>query len=416
MLRFCRKQPILELCVIFIASSVLTKTMATSHPFENRDVAAAFTKANKAFMLSLLKQLPSESNIFYSPFSISTALAMVHLGAKSETLEEMNRALHFEKMGIDVHSAFGSYLEFLSKETGDCTLKTANKIYQSMRFKPEESFLQDCSKNFKATVEAVDFSQSEAASKKINSWVSQQTENKIQNLIPAGALNSLTFMVLVNAIYFKGNWNSQFNSKHTQVMEFRNAKEKFMTNMMYQKASFRFCHFPDQMLNALELPYQGQTLSMLILLPTVVDGLENLEKNLTESLLKNVVSSLREKKVEVFLPKFKMESTYQMKSHLSALGIPSAFDETKADFSGMDKGKDVYISEVFHKAFVEVNEEGTEAAAATGVVMMKRSIQITPEFRADHPFLFFIRDSVNDVILFAGRFYKPIGDSLKDEL
>jgi serine protease inhibitor len=186
--------------------------------------------------------------------------------------------------------------------------------------------------------------------------------------------------------------------------------------MMYKKASFNFCHIPEQMVNALEMPYQGKTLSMLILLPMTVDGLENLEKNLTESLLKNVVSNLREKKVEVYLPKFKLESTYQMKPFLSALGMPSAFDESKADFTGMDRSGAVSISEVYHKAFVDVNEEGTEAAAATGVAMRKRSLPIIQEFRADHPFLFFIRDSVNDVILFAGRFYKPAEGSSKDEL
>ncbi|XP_062584800.1 leukocyte elastase inhibitor-like [Saccostrea cucullata] len=389
--------------------------MATVLPFSNKEMSAAFSRANKRFMLSLLKQLPSESNIFYSPFSISTALAMVHMGARTETLKEMTEALHFEEMDKDVHTAFGSYLDFLSKETVDCTLKTANRIYQSMRFKPEESFLEDCNTHFKASLESVDFSQSEAASKIINSWVSQQTENKIQDLIPASALDELTFMVLVNAIYFRGNWNRKFQSKLTQVMEFRNTKEKVNTDMMYQKASFNFCHLPDLTLSALELPYQGKTLSMLILLPLAVDGIEHLEKNLTESLLKSIVSNLREKKVAVYLPKFKMESTFQLKPYLSALGMPLAFGDN-ADFTGMDKDKDVYISEVYHKAFVDVNEEGTEAAAATGVVMKKRSIEITPEFRANHPFLFFIRDSVNDVILFAGRFYKPTSASVKDEL
>ncbi|XP_061179384.1 serpin B8-like [Saccostrea echinata] len=260
--------------------------MATVLPFPNKEVSAAFSRSNSGFMLSLLKQLPSQSNIFYSPFSISTALAMVHMGARTDTLKEMSQALHFEEMDKDVHTAFASYLDFLSKETGNCTLKTANRIYQSMRFKPKESFLQNCNKHFKATVEAVDFSQSEEARKKINSWVSQHTENKIRDLIPARALNSATFMVLVNAIYFKGNWNSKFESKHTEIMEFQNTNEKFMTDMMHQKASFKFCHMPDLMLNALQLPYQGKTLSMLILLPTAVDGIESLEKNLTESVLK----------------------------------------------------------------------------------------------------------------------------------
>ncbi|XP_061179388.1 leukocyte elastase inhibitor-like [Saccostrea echinata] len=388
--------------------------MSTVLTFPNKEVSAAFSRANRGFMLSLLKHFPSESNIFYSPFSISTALAMVHMGAKADTRKEMSRVLHFEEMDKTFHAAFGSYLDYLSKDTGDCTLKTANRIYQSMRFKPEESFLQNCNKHFKASVESVDFSKSAVTSKKINSWVSQQTENKIQDLIPASALNERTFMVLVNAIYFKGNWNSKFESKHTQIMEFQNNKEKFMTDMMYQTDDFRFCQMWDLRLSALELPYEGKTLSLLILLPTAVDGIESLEKSLTESVLKTVVSNMSVREVNVYLPKFKMKSNFELKSNLSAMGMPSAFDMDKADFTGMDKDKNVYINAVFHNAFVEVNEEGTEAAASTGPVS---SIEcITPTFQANHPFLFFIRDYVNDIILFAGRFFKPSGASAQEEV
>ncbi|XP_052678571.1 serpin B3-like [Crassostrea angulata] len=382
--------------------------MATSQPFKNKETATAFGDANKAFMLSLLKELPQASNVFYSPFSISTALAMVHLGARTDTLKEMDQVLHFDKMGKETHSAFGGYLEYLSKKTGDITLKTANKIYQSMRFKPEETFMIECEKHFKTAAESLDFSKSAVASSKINSWVSQQTENKIQNLVPADALDALTFMVLINAIYFKGNWKSKFQSKNTRKMEFRNEKGNFMTDMMYQKASFRFCHLPDMQINALDIPYQGDKLSMLVLLPMAVDGLNDLEEKLSERFLNGVISHLREQKVEVHLPKFKMESTFELRPHLSALGMSSAFDENKADFSGIDNSKNVYINEVFHKAFVEVNEEGSEAAAATAVKFRTRCVQITQEFRANHPFLFFIRDSVNDVILFSGRFYQPL--------
>nr|XP_022295988.1 leukocyte elastase inhibitor-like [Crassostrea virginica]XP_022295989.1 leukocyte elastase inhibitor-like [Crassostrea virginica]XP_022295990.1 leukocyte elastase inhibitor-like [Crassostrea virginica]XP_022295992.1 leukocyte elastase inhibitor-like [Crassostrea virginica]XP_022295993.1 leukocyte elastase inhibitor-like [Crassostrea virginica] len=414
MVRSLRGYPSLVL-VFSITVFSIHGEMASNQPFQNKETAAAFSEANRVFTLKLLKHLPPESNVFYSPFSISTALAMVHLGAKADTLKEMDHVLHFSKLGKDVHSAFGSYLEFLSKETGDLSLKTANRIYQSIRFPPDESFLKECAQHFKSTAEVMDFSKSEAASSAINTWVSQQTEDRIKDLVSASSLDSMTFMILINAIYFKGDWNSKFKAEHTQKMEFRNVKGNFMTNMMYQKAAFRFGYMPDLQLNALELPYKGKRLSMLILLPMAVDGISHLEKNLSESLLIDLVSNLTEKTVEVYLPKFKMETSFQLKPQLVALGMPSAFDENKADFSGIDKKKDVYISEVFHKAFVEVNEEGTEAAAATAKIK-KRSIQITPEFRANHPFLFFIRDSVNDVTLFAGRFYQPMDTSLKDEL
>ena len=381
--------------------------MASNRPFQNKETAAAFSEANRVFTLKLLKQLPPESNVFYSPFSISTALAMVHLGAKADTVKEMDHVLHFRKLGKDVHAAFGSYLEFLSKETGDLSLKTANRIYQSIRFPPEESFLKECAQHFNSTAEVVDFSKSEAASSAINTWVSQQTEDRIKDLVSASSLDFRTFMILINAIYFKGDWNSKFKKQNTQKMEFKNVKGNFMTNVMHQKSAFRFGYMPDLQLSALELPYKGKRLSMLILLPLAIDGISHLEQNLSEVLLTDVVSNLTEKTVKVYLPKFKMETSFQLKPHLVTLGMPSAFDENKADFSGIDKNKNVYLSEVFHKAFVEVNEEGTTAAAATKVVVKTRSVQIIPEFRADHPFLFFIRDSVNDVTLFAGRFYQP---------
>ncbi|XP_061178772.1 serpin B6-like [Saccostrea echinata] len=395
-------------CFVFLLIYCASHKVTTTDPaFQNSDTAAAFTKANREFMLSLLKQLPSETNIFYSPFSISTALAMVHLGAGGETLKEMNQALHFGKMD-NIYSSFSTYLGFLSKATGNNTLNTANRIYQSMRFTAEESFLQSCAKYFNATVESVDFSQSEASSKKINSWVSQKTENKIQDLIPASALSSQTLMVLVNAIYFKGIWNSPFETRHTKKMEFRNGKAKYMTDMMYQKEYFNFSHVSDLKFDILELPYEGKTITMVILLPTAVDGLEAMEQSLTETVLKNALNNLSEQEVKVYLPKFKIESAFQLKSYLSALGMLSAFDPNRANFSGIYKDQDVFMSEVFHKAFVDVNEEGTEAAAATGVVITLTSIRFPPEFRADHPFLFFIRDTVNDVILFAGRFYDPV--------
>ncbi|XP_062589282.1 serpin B6-like [Saccostrea cucullata] len=393
---------------ILLICPTLHEVMSSNSAFQNANTAKAFSKANREFMLSLLKQLPSKSNVFFSPFSISTALAMVHLGAGAETLEEMNQVLHFGTLGNDIYSAYGTYLRYLSAAAENNTLETANRIYKSMRFTAEISFLQRCRKYFNATVESMDFAKSQMSRRKMNSWVSQQTHKKIQNLIPAGALNRQTLMVLVNAIYFKGSWNSKFKSEHTTKMEFRNGKARFMTDMMYQKGYFEICHVSGLKFDILELPYEGKSISMFILLPTDVNGLETVEKSLTETVIRNAPKCLRKKEVKVYLPKFKLESAFQLKPHLSAMGMPSAFDPIRANFSGIYKYQDVYISEVFHKAFVEVNEEGTEAAAATGVVFTYESVQIPLEFRADHPFLFFISDNVNDVILFAGRFNDPV--------
>jgi serine protease inhibitor len=190
------------------------------------------------------------------------------------------------------------------------------------------------------------------------------------------------------------------------MMEFRNGKKNIKIDMMHQTNYFRFCNIPDLSLKAIELPYAGNSLTMLIILPTSLTGIENLEKSLTSQEFKKVTNHLRKTRVSLYLPKFKMEFTLPLKSHLQTMGMTLPFDKIKADFSRMTT-EHVYINGIFHKAFVDVNEKGTEASAATAVVSMSKRRVVTQSFQADHPFLFFIRDQVNDVILFAGRFYSP---------
>jgi serpin B len=382
----------------------------TIHPFRNVSLAAAFSKANTEFTLGLMKKIPSDSNIFYSPLSISTVMAMAHLGANAETLTQIGRVLHFDEMGRGVYSAFRSYLRFISNRTFKGKLNTASRIYKSVQNSAIRSFLINSTIYFNTSLEGVDFTQSEETRKSINSWVSKRTENKIQNLIPKDGINNGTEMVLVNAIYFKGNWKNQFMAMDTFPREFKNGKEKIMTKMMHQVNYFRFCNMPDLSLKAIELPYEGNSLSMLIILPMSMTGIENLEKSLTSSVLKNVVNHLKETKVSLFLPIFEMHYSLSMRPLLSAMGMPLPFSN-KADFSKMVI-RNVSIGNIFHKAFVKVNEKGTEAAAATAVGMftvaqVRRSKPSYELFKADHPFLVFIRDHVNGVTLFAGRLYSP---------
>ncbi|XP_062595632.1 serpin B8-like [Saccostrea cucullata] len=389
----------LQLSLFYCA---LHKVMTDDPAIRNKEMAEAFSRANKGFMLSLLKKFPSESNIFYSPFSISTALAMIHLGSGSQTLTEMKKALHFNEMDKDVYAAFNMYLEFLSKDIENNTLKTSNRIFLSMTSSAEESFLQNCIKHFNATLESMDFSKPETSTKSIDSWVSQQTEDNL-HLHP---INDRT-LVLINAIYFKGNWNKKFKTRQTRKMNFWNGTANFMTEIMYQKDYFKFCHVSNLNFDLLELPFEGEFFSMLILLPTAKHNLEAVEKELTENILKNAIYNLRKQKVEVYLPKFRIESAFWLKSILSSLGMVSAF-QNKADFSNMFKNTNVKMGVSLHRAFVNVDEEGTEAASITGVVATLISVQNTPKFQADRPFLFFICDTVNDVILFTGRFYCPV--------
>ena len=253
----------------------------------------------------------------------------------------------------------------------------------------------------------------------INKWVESQTNEKIKDLLPSGAINELTKMVLVDAIYFKGNWKSQFRKDLTTKMQFRSGKKPVDVDMMYQKANFKYKKNQAGQFSALELPYVGDSLSMLILLPDADDGLDRLEKSLTADVMDAMLDSMPEMKVAVWIPKFKLQCAKQLSKILSSLGMTDAFSKDKANFSKMDPSNRLFIDEVYHQAFVEVNEEGTEAAAATAVVMRKkRSVQIVPEFKADHPFLFFIRDVENGVILFAGRLLEPnaAGASVKYEL
>ena len=273
---------------------------------------------------------------------------------------------------------------------------------------PGEEFLALAKSNYDAGLNPVDFGNSEAARKTINDWVEKQTNEKIKDLLPAGAIDSLTRLVLTNAIYFKGTWAKQFDPKSTYDGQFwANGKDAVKAPLMHQSGEFNFYDSPD--LKAVELPYSGQGLSMLVLLPTQCAGLADLEKKLTpEQLAKWTEQMKPTKELSVTLPKFKFTSEFSLKDRLSALGMKDAFNPDKADFSGMNGGKEeVYLSAVIHKAFVEVNEEGTEAAAATGVVVKARAVRVTPTFIADHPFVFLIRDNKSGAILFLGRVADP---------
>ena len=237
-----------------------------------------------------------------------------------------------------------------------------------------------------------------------------QTQQKIKDLIAKGVLDQLTRLVLTNAIYFKGTWKSQFDEKQTRELPFAVSPDKKLNvPMMHQQSQFRYAAFPD--CQVIDLPYSGEDLSMLIVLPKKVDGLSELEKSLTVDNLKTWTSRLRQTKVSVFIPKFKMTCQFQLKSVLADMGMPQAFDSRRADFSGMTPKPDLFISAVIHKAFVDVNEEGSEAAAATAVVMKLRSRpKPPPVFRADHPFVFFIRDNRTGSVLFLGRVMNPKSD------
>ncbi|GAI76663.1 unnamed protein product, partial [marine sediment metagenome] len=262
--------------------------------------------------------------------------------------------------------------------------------------------------NYDGRLSEVDFAgATETARKTINAWVEKKTKDKIKELLKPGVLNRLTRLVLTNAIYFKGNWDSQFEKARTQPAPFTLTDgKKVNVPMMNQTEKFKYTEA--ESFQALELPYVDNELSMVILLPKETDGLSDFEKTLTAGNLSEWLGKLRKRKVIVSVPKFRMTSQFSLAAVLKSMGMTDAFVPDAADFSGMNGKRDLFISAVIHKAYVEVNEEGTEAAAATGVVIGVTSMPARPPvFRADHPFLFLIRDNRTGSILFIGRVMNP---------
>lgn len=362
------------------------------------------------FALDLYGHLAGQSqeNLFLSPASVSTALAMTYAGASEDTATQMAEVLHLPES--DVHKGFGAMVRYLNQwgAQEDLELSMANALWaqQDYEFLPEFTGLLDT--HYGAGLRLVDFARdTEAARQTINGWVEEQTNEKIQDLIPRGVLAGNTRLVLTNAIYFFGNWQQPFDAAKTAPLPFTTAAGlQVKTPTMHQEA--RFLYAEDAAAQCLEMAYEGGDMAMTILLPRQTDGWAELEGRLDASALQQWTDRLRPQRVRVFLPKFSSTAQFQLKSVLSAMGMTDAFTAPPADFSGMDGTRELFVQEVVHKAFVDVSEEGTEAAAATGVVVGVRSApRPAPEFRADRPFVFLIRDTRSGAILFIGRLAEP---------
>ncbi|XDV39595.1 hypothetical protein PO909_008813 [Leuciscus waleckii] len=403
----------------------LSRSFIHSTPTHGLVKMEPLTAANTQFSLNLFKKISggnASGNVFYSPVSISSALAMVSLGARGNTADQMIKVLGFnnppvtgQKPEDQIHSSFKKFMSDLNKPGVPYVLSLANRLYGEQSYQFVEKFLDDAKSYYEAGLEKVDFmNQSEAARVNINQWVETKTQEKIKDLVPQGAIDGMTKLVLVNAIYFKGNWEKKFPKEATRDGQFKLSKNQIKrVKMMYQEEKFPLAFIAEINSQVLELPYVGKNLSMLIILPKEMEddttGLQKLEKALTYEKLMEWTKPevMRKKEVVVSLPRFKMEETYNMKSLLISMGMEDVFDMQKVNLSGMSSNNDLVVSKMIHKAFVDVNEEGTEAAAATGVVMMAECLIIPQVFNADHPFLFFIRHNPTKTILFYGRFCSP---------
>ncbi|XP_055457216.1 serpin B8 isoform X1 [Psammomys obesus] len=369
-------------------------------------------EANGSFAISLLKILGEEDksrNVFFCPLSLSSALAMVYLGAKGNTAAQMSQVLGLSK-DEDVHQHFQTLLTEVNKTGTQYLLKSACQLFGEESCDFLSTFKESCQKFYQAGLEELSFvKDTEGCRKHINDWVVEKTEGKISEILSPGAVCPLTKLVLVNAMYFKGKWKAQFDRKYTRGMAFKTNQERKTVQMMFKHAKFKMGHVDEVNVDVLSLPYADEDLSMLILLPDENTDLAVVEKALTYKKFRAWTNpeNMTESKVQVFIPRLKLEESYDLESSLQSLGMIDAFEETKADFSGMTTKKNVPVSKVSHKCFVEVNEEGTEAAATTAVIRNARCCRVEPRFCADRPFLFFILHHKTSSILFCGRFSSP---------
>jgi serpin B len=399
-------RPIKYATLIVVSLAGMTGISAEAAADPNQQI---IVEGNNKFALELYQALQSQQgNLFLSPYSISTALAMTYAGARGQTQEQMAKTLNFPTTTLSneqFHSAFGAIIRKLNAagQIGGCELAVANALWGQKDYKFLQEFLTLVRTNYDGDLRQVDFAkQTEAARKTINDWVEGKTREKIKELIKPGMLDSMTRLVLTNAIYFKGKWASQFKPDKTQDAPFiLLGGQKVNVPMMNQTGQFGYAQ--TDAIQLLEMPYINNELSMVVLLPNKLDGVNELEKGLTADNLAGWLAKLRKREVQVWLPRFKLTCEFSLAETLGSMGMPDAFS-SKADFSGMTGNRELFISAVVHKAYVEVNEEGTEAAAATGVAMKLTSVPLPPPvFKADHPFVFLIRDNHTGSILFIGR-------------
>jgi serpin B len=389
------------------------------HRITSPNVSAAdealLVEGNSDFALNLYQALKQgDGNLFYSPYSISLALAMTYAGARGETAQQMADTLHFLLSQDNLHPAFNSLAAELEKrgegakgkDDEGFRLNVANAIWGQKDYKFLASYLDVLAENYGAGLRTLDFvNEPEKSRVTINDWVSEQTEGRIKDLIPEGVIDVMTRLILTNAIYFNAAWEYPFSEDMTADGTFNLLDGSQVTiPMMKQSESFGYAEGSGY--QAVELKYDKGELSMVILLPEA-GNFEAFENTLDAQRLNDIIKNLQTAEVNLTMPKFEFDSEFNLKNTLSGMGMPVAFSNS-ADFSGMTGNPELYIDEVIHKAFVSVDEKGTEAAAATAVIMKLTSMPAkTADMTIDRPFIFLIRDIQTGTILFMGRVMNP---------
>jgi serpin B len=406
--------------VVILLWAIIANWPATPIPFAMSPEVKSTVNGNTTFALDLYQKLKDRpGNLFFSPYSISTSLAMTYAGARGETETEIAKVLHFNLAQTNLPIAFRELVARMNRiqRWNRITLAMANSLWCQQDYRFTDAFLNLAHKFYHAEARPVDFIHSApAAAKEINGWVEHETKGKIKAVVEPGQFNDLTRLVLCNAMYFKGKWQHQFKVRDTKPTPFHvTTNETVTVPMMSQKAHFKTARSDDDSVELLELPYSGTDLSMIILLPEVDypspdverPGLPDLEQKLTADNLRAWLVKLDHAsphETSVRLPRFTTMQSFDLAKELKSLGMPSTFNDS-ADFSGMDGTTNLFISDVLHKAFVEVNEAGTEAAAAT--LALAKTKSMSDRFIVDHPFIFLIRENGSGSILFLGRIVDP---------
>jgi serpin B len=405
------------ICLLICLGAVLPgcksqKPSADSSRQGNVFSASDLAESNNHFTIDLFKQIESKSeNIVYSPYSISNVLAMTYSGAATETAEQMSEVLYFPPPAKVEKASWDLKKLILSNDTLPGTeINLANAIWAQKDFDFLPQYLDKIEKWYDAPLTIMDFTRDDSREKsrvEINNWVEENTREKIKDLIGPGVLAANTRMVLTNAIYFNGKWMWPFDKNLTSPSIFHvSSQESVRTEFMHLNKTLPY--YEDEEIQAVRFPYRGERLSMTILLPKSIEAWKMISQVLNNDRLDRVESQFTDTELSVSLPKFTLELKLNLKNELSSMGMNLAF-ERGADFSGMTGEKNLYIDEVIHMAFIEVSENGTEAAAATAaIISLKSALREDPViFNADHPFLYLIRDHQSGSIIFMGRLVRP---------
>ncbi len=396
------------LAALGLGSTAEASSCAPEDPFAAADAAAA---AN-AFAVDLYREISAgDDNLFYSPSSLAAALAMTWAGARGETAAEMADVLHLPADQAAAHAAWAALQDaWAPGEDATHRLEVANRLWPQIGFDLQPSYLELVRERYDGGLQPLDFvGDLEGSRLTINAWVEDRTEEKIKDLLPPGSLVPATRLVLTNAVYFLGDWKHAFEPRATRDEDFRLPDGGTVAAPMMRQVE-RLNLAVHEGVRVLELPYAGEELSMFVLLPDAPDGLADLERRLDAATLETWLGGATPERVRCVLPKFSVTAGFDLAATLAKMGMPSAFAPSRADFSGLTGGKDLVIDRVIHKAFVDVDETGTEAAAATAITMKLTSVSNEPppvEFRADHPFLYLIRHRETGAILFLGRLTDP---------